>query len=153
MTGSRPPIGRLSPDNWASHGAGRHWLRGHTPHFLHEKCAVSTESQLLKIVRRPEQSCATPPKRHQLKIVKAVIWMESGRFPSFENIWTYSNLSLFHQPSLPLPQAGLPSHGCDTAVGVCSTDAIQLGALELLLKATGRDLIPLAFGQVWRVGF
>jgi len=91
MTGSRPPIGRLSPDNWASHGAGRHWLRGHTPHFLHEKCAVSTESQLLKIVRRP--------------------------------------------------QACLPSHGCDTAVGVRSTDSIQLGALELLLKAAGRDLI------------
>ena len=144
MTGSRPPIGRLSPDNWASHGAGRHWLRGHTPHFLHEKCAVSTESQLLKIVRRPEQ-------RHQSKQCQneGFEWNHGGvraKKTLLFHVFISRYFHLLKPFSLPStispPQACLPSHGCDTAVGVRSADAIQLGALALLLKATGRDLIP-----------
>lgn len=46
------------------------------------------------------------------------------------------------------PQAGLPAHGCDTAVGVRSANAIQFRALKLLLKAICRDVIPQTVNSV-----
>ena len=53
----------LPLNNGTSYSAGRHRLWGHTPHFLHEKLAISAESQLLKEMSCPAQCRSINPNK------------------------------------------------------------------------------------------